>query len=77
MDWFDLLAVQGTLKSFQHSSSKMSVLQCSAFFVVEVSHPCMITGKTIALSIGNFVVFLSLLVVKGNTVTKQVLLFRA
>ena len=77
MDWFDLLAVQGTLKSFQHSSSKVSILQHSAFFMVEVSHPCMIDGKTIALSIGNFVIFLSLLVVRGNTVTKQALLFRA
>ena len=51
MDWFDLLAVQGTLKSlFQHHSSKASVLLCSAFFVVQCSHPYMTTGKTIALS---------------------------
>ena len=50
-DWFDLLAVQGTLKSlFQHHSSKASVLQCSAFFIVHLSHPYMTTGKTIALT---------------------------
>ena len=46
MDWFDLLAVQGTLKSFQHRSSKASVLRCSAFFIVQLSHPYMTTGKT-------------------------------
>ena len=51
IDWFDLLAVQGSLKSlFQHHSSKASVLQCSAFFVVQLSHPYMTTGKTIALT---------------------------
>ena len=50
MDWLDLLAVQGTLKSFlQHHSSKVSILQCSAFFTVQLSHPYMTTGKTIAL----------------------------
>ena len=49
MDWLDLLAVQGTLKSLlQHHSSKASVLQCSAFFTIQLSHPYMITGKTIA-----------------------------
>ena len=49
-DRFDLLAVQGTLKSlFQHHSSKASILQCSAFFIVQLSHPYMTTGKTIAL----------------------------
>ena len=49
MDWFDLLAVQGTLKSLlQHHSSKASILQCSAFFMVPLSHPCMTTRKTIA-----------------------------
>ena len=48
MDWLDLLAVQGTLKSLlQHHSSKASILQCSAFFKVQLSHPYMITGKTI------------------------------
>ena len=50
MDWLDLLAVQGTLKSLlQHHSSKVSVLRCSAFFIVQLSHPHMTTGKTIAL----------------------------
>ena len=49
MDWLDLLAVQGTLKSLlQHHSSKASVLQCSAFFIVQISHPFMTTGRTIA-----------------------------
>ena len=51
MDWLDLLAVQGTLKSLlQHYSSKASILQCSAFFTVQLSHPYMTTGKTIALT---------------------------
>ena len=51
MDWLDLLAVQGTLKSLlQHHSSKASILRCSAFFIVELSHPYMTTGKTIALT---------------------------
>ena len=50
MDWLDLLAVKGTLKSLlQHHSSKASILQCSAFFTVQLSHPYMTTGKTIAL----------------------------
>ena len=50
--WFDLLAVQGTLKSlFQHRSSKASILQCSAFFMAQLSHPYMTTGKTTALPI--------------------------
>ena len=56
MDWFDLLAVQGTLKSLlQHHSSKASVLQYSAFFMVQLSHPYMTTGKTIALTRQNLV----------------------
>ena len=56
MDWFDLLAVQGTLKSLlQHHSSKASVLWCSAFFIVQLSHPYMTTGKTIALTRRTFV----------------------
>ena len=56
MDWFDLLAVQGTLKSlFQHHSSKASILPRSAFFRVQLSHPYMNTGKTIALSRRTFV----------------------
>ena len=51
MDWLDLLTVQGTLKSLlQHHSSKASILQCSAFFTVQLSHPYMTTGKTIALT---------------------------
>ena len=51
MDWLDLLAVQGTLKSLlQYHSSKASILQCSAFFIVQLSHPYMTTGKTIALT---------------------------
>ena len=56
MDWLDLIAVQGTLKSLlQHHSSKASILQCSAFFVVQLSHPYMTTGKTIALTRQTFV----------------------
>ena len=55
-DWFDLLAVQGTLKSLlQHHSSKASILWCSAFFIVQLSHPYMTTGKTIALTRWTFV----------------------
>ena len=51
MDWFDLLAAQGTLKSLlQHHSSKAPILHCSAFFIVQLSHPYMTTGKTIALT---------------------------
>ena len=57
MDWLNLLAVQGTLKSLiQHHSSKASILLCSAFFIVQVSHPYMTTGKTIALTRRTFVV---------------------
>ena len=56
IDWLDLLAVQGTLKSlFQHHSSKASILQCSALFIVQLSHPYMTTGKTIALTRQTFV----------------------
>ena len=55
MNWFDILAIQGTLKSLlQHHSSKLLVLQCSAFFIVQLSHPYMTTGKTIALIIQSF-----------------------
>ena len=62
MDWLDLLAVQGTIKSLlQHHSSKASILQCPAFFMVQLSHPYMTTGKTIALtrktSVGNLSAF--------------------
>ena len=56
MDWVDLLAVQGTLKSLlQHHSSKALILRCSAFFTVQLSHPYMTTGKTIALTRQTFV----------------------
>ena len=56
MDWFDLLSVQGTLKSLlQHHSSKASILQCSIFFMVQLSHLYMTTGKTIALTRQTFV----------------------
>ena len=55
-DWLDLLAVQGTLKSLlQHRSSKASILWCSAFIIVQLSHPHMTTGKTIALTIWTFI----------------------
>ena len=56
VDWFDLLTVQGTLKSLlQHCSSKASILQCSAFFMVQLSYPYMTTGKTVALTRRTFV----------------------
>ena len=56
MDWLDLLAVEGILKSlFQHHSSKASILWCSAFFIVHLSHPYMTTGKTIALTRRTFI----------------------
>ena len=56
MDWLDFLAVQGTLKSLlQHHSSKAPILRCSAFFIVQLSHPYMTTGKTIALTRWTFV----------------------
>ena len=56
MDWSDLLAVQGTLKSLlQHHSSKASIFQCSAFFIVQLSHPYMTSGKTIDLTRWTFV----------------------
>ena len=56
VDWFDFLAIRATLKSLlQHHSLKTSVLQCSAFLVVQISHPCMTTGRTIALTIQTFV----------------------
>ena len=56
MDWLDLLTVQGTLKSLlQHHSSKASILRCSAFFIVQLSHPYLTTGKTIVLTRWTFV----------------------
>ena len=54
-DWLDLLALQGTLKSLQHHSSKASILRCSAFLTVQLSHPYMTTGKTIVLTRWTFV----------------------
>ena len=68
MDWLDLLAVQGTLKSLlQHHSSKASIIQRSAFFTVQLSHPYMTTGKTIALTRWTFVgKVMSLLFKKQN-----------
>ena len=74
IDWFNLLAVQGTLKSLlQHHSSKASILQCSAFFMVQLSHPYMTTGKTIALTMWSFVrKVMSLL---SNTLSKIVIYF--
>ena len=74
MDWLDLLAVQGMLKSLrQHHSSKASILQCSAFFTVQLSHPYMTTGKTIALTRWTFVgKVMSLLF---NTLSRLVIAF--
>ena len=74
MDWLDLLAVQGTLKSLlQHHSSKASILRCSAFSVVQLSHPYMTTGKTIALTRQTFVnKVMSLLF---NTLSRLVITF--
>ena len=87
MDWLDLLAVQGTLKSLlQHHSSKASILQCSDFFIVQVSHPYMTTRKTIALTRWTFVdkvmslsrlfkkviVYFMIVVVKNETALKYV-----
>ena len=74
MDWIDLLAVQGTLKTLlQHHSSKASILQRSAFFIVQLSHPYMTTGKTTALTRQTFVVkVISLLL---NMLSKLVITF--
>ena len=74
MDWLDLLAVQGTLKSLlQHHSSKASILQCSAFLIVQLSHPYMTTGKTIALSRWTFACKVMSLVF--NTLSRLVITF--
>ena len=73
MDWLDLLVVQGTLKSLHHHSSKSLILQCSAFFMVQLSYPYMTTGKTIALTIQTFVgKDMSLL---SNTLSRFVIAF--
>ena len=74
MDWLDLLAVQGTLKSlFQHHSSNASILQCSAFLIVQLSHPYMTTGKTIALANWTFACKVMSLVF--NTLSRLVITF--
>ena len=74
MDWLDLLAVQGTLKSLlQHHNSKASVLQCSAFFTVQLSHLCMTTGKTIVLTRWPFVEKVMFLLF--NTLSRLVITF--
>ena len=74
IDWFDLLAVQGTLKSLlQHPSSKASILWCSALFIVQLSHPYLTTGKTIALTRWTFIgKVMSLLF---NMLSRQVIAF--
>ena len=73
IDWFDLLAVQGTLKSLLQHHSKASILRCSAFFMVQLSHPYMTTRKTIALTRWTFVgKVMSLLF---NTVSRLVIVF--
>ena len=73
MDWLDLLAVQGTLKGLQHHSSKASILRRSAFLTVQLSHPYMTTGKTIALTRRTFVgKVMSLLL---NTLSRLVIAF--
>ena len=74
MDWFDLLAVQGTLKSLlQHHVSKASILQCSTFFMVQLSHPYMTTGKTVTLTRETFVG--KLISLPFNTLSRFVIAF--
>ena len=74
MDWLDLLAVQGTLKSLlQHHSSKASILRCSAFFTVQISHPYMTTGKTISLTRWTLVSQVMFLLL--NTLSRLVITF--
>ena len=74
MDWLDLLAVQGTLKSLlQHHRSKASILRCSAFFMVQLSHPYMTTGKTIALTRRTF--FGKLMSLLFNMLSRLVIAF--
>ena len=77
MDWLDLLAVQGTLKSLvQHHSSKASILRCSTFFIAQLSHPYMTTGKTIALTRWTFVdKVMSLLFNMLSNMSNMMLLF--
>ena len=74
IDWFDLLVVQGTQKSFlQNHNSKASILQCSAFFIVQLSHPYMTTGKTIALTTCIFVG--KVMSLPFNTLSRLVMVF--
>ena len=74
MDWFDLLALQGALKSLlQYHSSKASILQHSAFFIVQLSHPYLVTGKTIALTKQIFVGNVMALIF--NTLSRFVIVF--
>ena len=74
IDWLDLLAVQGTLKSLlQHHSSKPSILWCSAFFIVQLSHPYMTTGKTIALNRQTF--FDNVMSLLFNMLSRSVIAF--
>ena len=73
-EWFDLLAVQGTLKSLQHHSSKASIIRCSAFFMVQLSHLYMTTGKTIALTLWTFVFKVMFLLY--NTLSRLVIAWR-
>ena len=73
MDWLDLLAVQVTLKSLQHHSSKVSILRCSVFFIVQLSHPYMTTGKTIALTRRTF--FDKVMSLFFNTLSRLVITF--
>ena len=75
MDWLDLLAVQGTLKSLQHHSSKASILRRSAFFTIQLSHPYMTTGKTLALTRWTFVGKVMSLLLNMLHVTNQRLSF--
>ena len=77
MDWLDLLAVQGTLKTLlQHHSSKASVLQHSAFFTVQLSHPYMTTGKTIALTMWYYNIYCRCFLGKKNPHTNGLLQFK-
>ena len=76
IDWFDLLAVQGTLKSLlQHHSSKAWILQHSAFLMVQLSHPCMITGKTIGFTRQTFVVKVMSLLFNMLSRSKHLLIY--
>ena len=76
IDWLDLLAVQGTIKSLlQHHSSKASIIQRSAFFMVQLSHPYMTTEKTIALTRWTFVVEVKSLLIFSNMLSRLVITF--